>query len=304
MMMCPACAGGLGLEFACANCGWRGEFRDGIPVLLPNGQHEDEVVRAYFENYDQIARDDLDAKILDERYIEQLATNFCGAIDVPAGAQICDVGSGKGFLVRKLLAKGAASVTAVDISASYLVHMVEEPGIVPVLADAEALPFVEHFDVIVATDILEHVLNVGSFLYSVNRALRPGGRLYVRVPFRENLLGYSPHFGCPYRFVHLRTYDRALLRQALEEGGFTVRRLWHDGYIPGISRPIWRRGRLRKKLYKWFARTRLDYGGNPAAATRPPHHLSRIFLQPTVVIAAARKVKSLVPLSGGGYGLE
>jgi SAM-dependent methyltransferase len=161
------------------------------------------------------------------------------------------------------------------------------------------LPFHEHFDVIVATDILEHVLNVGSLLYSLNRALRPDGKLYVRVPFRENLLGYSPHFGCPYRFVHLRTYDRALLQQALEEAGFAVRRLWHDGYMPGVARPIWQSGRLRTRLYDRFDRRLRAEGRNPADATRQPHGMSRLFLQPTVVIAAARKVRSLVPVGGG-----
>jgi SAM-dependent methyltransferase len=170
------------------------------------------------------------------------------------------------------------------------------------MANAEALPFAEHFDVIVATDVLEHVLNVGSFLYSLNRALRSGGRLYVRVPYRENLLSYSPHLGCPYRFVHLRTYDRPLLRQALEEAGFVVERLWHDGYLPGIARPIWAGGRLRQRLFRWFENRLSSDGRRPSDATLRPHGLRPIFLRPTVVIAAARKFKSLVPLAGGGFG--
>jgi SAM-dependent methyltransferase len=262
----------------------------------------DEVTRSYTENYDRIARDDLDAKVMDERYIENLATNFCEAVDLVPGSEVCDVGSGKGYLVRKLLARGAGSVTAVDISLPYLVRMVGQPGVSPVMANAEALPFAEHFDVIVATDVMEHVLNVGSFLYSLNRALRSGGRLYVRVPYRENLLSYSPHLGCPYRFVHLRTYDRPLLRQALEEAGFVVEQLWHDGYLPGIVRPIWAGGRLRQRLYRWFDSRLCSDGRGPGDATLRPHGLRPIFLRPTVVIAAASKLKSLVPLAGGGFG--
>jgi 2-polyprenyl-3-methyl-5-hydroxy-6-metoxy-1,4-benzoquinol methylase len=152
----------------------------------------DPATRSYTENYDRIARDDLDAKVMDERYIENLAANFCERVAHVSGSDICDIGSGKGFLVRKLLARGAASVTAVDISSPYLVRLTGQPGVFPLLANAEALPFVEHFDIVVATDVLEHVLNVGSFLYSVNRALRPNGRFYVRVPHRENLLPYFP----------------------------------------------------------------------------------------------------------------
>jgi SAM-dependent methyltransferase len=302
MLVCPACASPLSPDLMCTACDWRGQYRDGLPVLLREMDLRDEVTRSYTENYDRIARDDLDAKVMDERYIENLATNFCQAIDLVPGAEVCDVGSGKGYLVSKLLARGAGSVTAVDISLPYLVRMVGQPGVSPVMANAEVLPFDAHFDVIVATDVMEHVLNVGSFLYSLNRALRSGGHLYVRVPYRENLLSYSPQLGCPYRFVHLRTYDRPLLRQALEEAGFVVDRLWHDGYLPGIPRPIWGSGRLRQRLYRWFESRMSSDGRTPGDATLRPHGLRPIFLRPTVVIAAARKFKSLVPLAGGGFG--
>ena len=293
MLVCPACASPLSPSLGCNACNWRGQYRDGLPVLLRESDLRDEVTRSYTENYDRIARDDLDAKVMDERYIENLATNFCEAVDLFPGAEVCDVGSGKGYLVKKLLARGAGSVTAVDISLPYLVRMLGQPGVSPVIANAEALPFAAHFDVIVATDVMEHVLNVGSFLYSLNRALRSGGRLYVRVPYRENLLSYSPHLGCPYQFVHLRTYDRPLLRQALEEAGFVVERLWHDGYLPGITRPIWVRGRLRQRLYRWFENRLCSHGRGAGAATLRPHGLRPIFLRPTVVIAGARKVKNL-----------
>jgi SAM-dependent methyltransferase len=302
MLVCPSCSAEIAPPLCCRSCGWQGQSRDGVPVLLREEELRDELAQCYAENYDRIACDDLAAKVMDERYIENLATNFCAAVAGVEGAEICDVGSGKGYLARKLLARGAKAVTAVDISLPYLSRMVGEAGISPVLANAEALPFVEHFDIIAATDILEHVLNVGSFLYSANRALRPGGRLYVRVPYKENLLSYSPHFGCPYRFAHLRTYDRPLLRQALEEAGFAVKRLWHDGYMAGMPRSVWLHGGVRQKLYRWFESRVSTNGRHPGDVTLLPHRLSRIFLRPTVVIAAALKTSTLTPLRGGGFG--
>jgi SAM-dependent methyltransferase len=163
------------------------------------------------------------------------------------------------------------------------------------MANAERLPFADHFDVMIATDILEHVLNVGAFLYSANRALRPGGRLYVRVPFRENLLQYAPQTGCPYRFVHLRTYDRPLLRQTLEEAGFAVEGMWSDGLIAGFRRRVWQEGRIRPKLYGWFEEYWKRGGRDLADVTLRPHRFRRLFLRPTAIVAAARKVKSLAP---------
>lgn len=299
MLVCPQCAAPLSPALSCNACDWHGSYRDGVMVLLSQSELEDGIARSYSENYDRIAQDDLAAQIMDERYIENLATNFCNAIDDVSGAEVCDIGSGKGHLVRKLLARGAAAVTAVDISLPYLVRMVGERGVSPVMANAEALPFAEHFDIVAATDILEHVLNPGSFLYCANRALRPGGAIYVRVPYRENLLSYSPYFGCPYRFVHLRTFDRLLLRQALEEAGFAVERLWLDGYMPGEAQPFWRKGHLRQRLYRFFEAGSRHAGRNPADVTLRPHGLRQVFLRPTVIIAAARKVHNLVPASGG-----
>ncbi|MBV8889989.1 MAG: class I SAM-dependent methyltransferase [Alphaproteobacteria bacterium] len=303
MLVCPACSAVLSPALGCADCGWRGEHRDGLPVLLSAEERDDATARSYTANYDRIARDDLDANVMDERYIENLSANFCEAIELPPRAEICDIGSGKGFLVRRLLARGAAHVTAVDISLPYLARMVGEPGVSPVLANAESLPFVEHFDVIVATDVLEHVLNVGSFLYSANRALRPGGFFYVRVPYRENLLSYSPHLGCPYRFVHLRTYDRPLLRQALEEAGFAVERMWLDGYMTSAPRRMWTHGGLRQRLYRWFEQRLHRPARHPADATLRKYRLPRVFLRPTVIIAAARKRDRVMALPGGGFRL-
>lgn len=302
MIICPSCSGALPSTLICTACKWRAQYREGLPVLVSETDLRDDINRLFTEDYDQIAKRDLAGNVMDERYIQNLAANFCSVIDIRPGAEVCDVGSGKGYLVRRMLDRGAAVVTAVDISLPYLVRLVGQPGVSPVLANAEALPFADHFDVVVATDVLEHVLNVGSFLYSMNRALRVNGNFYVRVPFRENLLQYSPHFGCPSRFGHLRTYDRLLLRQALEETGFVVERVWYDGYVPGFARWIWLRGPLRRRSYQWFEDRLARRGGNWADVTRRPHRVYPIFLRPTVIIAAARKVKSLIPLQGGGFG--
>ena len=261
----------------------------------------DAVRQSYSENYDQIAIDDLQEKIMDPRLVQNLASNFAQRVRDVAGAQVCDIGAGKGFLARGLLARGAASVTAVDISLDYLARLAGQPGILPVMANAEALPFVEHFDTIVSTDVLEHVLNVGAFLYSVNRALRPGGRFYVRVPYRENLLPYAPQLGCPYRFVHLRTYDRPLLRKTLEDAGFAVERFWHDCYLPEAPRAFWKRSAIGRRIHNRFQNRLATRGINGLDVTLLPHGLRPILLRPIELGVMARKVKQLIPMGGGAF---
>src|SRR4051794_15584299 len=99
MLVCPSCTTSLDAELACTDCGWRTTYRDGVAVLLDNADFTDEIARSYTDNYDRIARDDLDAKVLDERYVENLAENLAKAVDLKPRASVADVGSGKGFLV-------------------------------------------------------------------------------------------------------------------------------------------------------------------------------------------------------------
>src|SRR5437763_11079807 len=116
MLVCPSCSAPLPPPLICSYCGWRGQYREGLPVLLADPDLNDEIARSYTENYDRIALEDLDDKVMDPRYVENMAKNFCDVVELFPGAEVCDVGSGKGFLVRKLLTRGAATVTAVDIS--------------------------------------------------------------------------------------------------------------------------------------------------------------------------------------------
>ena len=124
---------------------------------------------------------------MDERYIENLATNFCQAIDLVPGAEVCDVGSGKGYLVRKLLARGAGSVTAVDYRyriwsawsdnrASRQSWLTPRRCLSPNISMSFSLP------------TCWNILNVGSFLYSWTvRCVR-------RAPLRARPVSGNPAF--------------------------------------------------------------------------------------------------------------
>src|ERR1044071_4243000 len=134
MIVCPDCSAEISPALACSSCNWQGRYRDGIPVLMSGAQLSDGVRQSYAENYDRIAADDLQEKIMDPRLVENLAANFSRRVRDVAGAQVCDIGVGKGFLTRGLLARGAASVTAVDISWDYLARLAGLEGISPVMA--------------------------------------------------------------------------------------------------------------------------------------------------------------------------
>ena len=55
---------------------------------------------------------------------------------------------------------------------------------IDVLCDLEAIPYrSDHFDVCILTEVLEHLARPELVVKEVARVLRPGGRLYITVPF-------------------------------------------------------------------------------------------------------------------------
>jgi SAM-dependent methyltransferase len=81
-------------------------------------------------------------------------------------------------------------------------------------ADARALPFRDgSLDLILFQEVLEHVRRPLKSLREAHRALRPGGLLYVQLPF---VIGYHPG---PFDFWR---FSREGIRAIVEDAGFEV----------------------------------------------------------------------------------
>jgi SAM-dependent methyltransferase len=305
MLICPKCSEELSDKSppACKNCDWNGVSHHGIPDYLSSYEFNNSVLRDYLDHYDHIARDDLDNGIVSERYVKNQAVNLIDFLGDVSEADVADIGCGKGYLVGELLRKGAARVTAIDIALPYLARFVDSPRVNPVRANSENLPFKNEFDVIVSTDVMEHVFNLGSFLYSVNRALKQGGKVCIRVPYRENLLAYSLHLGCPYPFAHLRGFNRRLLKDYMTGAGFTVKRFALHGFGFGMPQPLWTRGRLRTRLYRFikdWAESKMEH---PADVTKWKSSYARLLMRPNTISVIGYKKFKIQPRSSGGFDL-
>lgn len=300
MLVCVQCQAKLAdTEIECASCGWKKEVTDDVSVFLGAKDLADPVMGAYFENYDRIAADDLAEGILDEGYVSALADSLTSLLGPLDGLDVCDVGSGKGYLVEGSVRAGARSVVAVDVSMAYLRLLAQRPKVTACLANAENLPFVNSFDVITSTDVMEHVLNIGSYLYCVNRALRPGGRFVVRVPASENLLQYAPLLGCPYPFVHLRTFTPALLKSTLSQAGFKTVEIRQEGFSLAAPRGFWTlHPRLEWTYNKIRDRIRAA-GHDDTSVNHWDHRLAGTLMRPAEVVAVAVKEREPVPGPNG-----
>jgi 2-polyprenyl-6-hydroxyphenyl methylase/3-demethylubiquinone-9 3-methyltransferase len=96
----------------------------------------------------------------------------------PRGGVLVDIGCGGGLLAPHVAPKGYAHI-GLDVTVSAL-KVAREHGVVPVLGDATRLPFrAGCAEVVVAGEILEHVVDLPASVSEACRTLRPGGTLVV-----------------------------------------------------------------------------------------------------------------------------
>ena len=124
---------------------------------------------------------------------------FCGRRDfiarlldaVPRGDALLDVGCSGGALLDALRTRGFTNLTGIDISPR-AVERCHTRGFTHVReADACALPFADNtFDIVVASDLLEHIADADRAMVEWYRVLKPCGRLLVFVPAHQWLWSY------------------------------------------------------------------------------------------------------------------
>ena len=112
-----------------------------------------------------------------------------------SGDRVLEVGCGTAALAAALAMRGA-DVVASDVSLRWLAlarKRLENSPVQLVACAAEALPFGdEGFDVVAASDVIEHVEDPSRFVAEAARVLRPGGVLFLATPNRFSL-GLEPH---------------------------------------------------------------------------------------------------------------
>ncbi|HUL97957.1 MAG TPA: class I SAM-dependent methyltransferase [Mycobacterium sp.] len=149
---------------------------------------------------------------------------------LPAPQTVLDAGCGKGVLTLAAARMfPGATVVGADVSADLILRNAELSrrlhlqNVRFLLTDLTQLDEPDAYDLILATDVLEHVDDDRDLLRRFVRALRPGGRLLLHVPHvtrhawgwtRLNFLDIEGHVR--------PGYGRAQLWQLLDAAGFRV----------------------------------------------------------------------------------
>lgn len=182
---------------------------------------------------------------------------------------VVDLGSGSGSNIDTLhRAFPKARLITMDLSRSALAEgRSSRPAVAPAQSDAAAIPLATgSVDLIVCTEVLEHVENMASVISEINRVLSPSGNVVISSPNYLNPMGlrkwikdrqlgdsfWDPWGGHP-------GFERLMLpstmRRAIDEW-FKVEQIRGAGYLMGWIPLGYRRIGIRNDRYPmmWMGR--------------------------------------------------
>ncbi len=158
--------------------------------------------------------------------------------------RVLDIGCGNGYLAGWFAKKGC-SVVAIDVSRAGIEHArAAHPGVsfhcIGVCPDLLERLGEQPFDLVVSTEVVEHLYAPRDWAAAAFGALRPGGRLICTTPyhgFMKNLMlsvvdGWDRHMNPMRDGGHIKFWSRATLSQLLREAGFVNQKFHGAGRAP------------------------------------------------------------------------
>lgn len=136
--------------------------------------------------------------------------------------KLCDFAAGNGQLALKLSAVGF-DVSICDMN-EYRVSRIcsKDPLVKAHTETIEGCTFADNsFDIAILTECLEHVINLEKALKNIYRLIKPGGEVYVTVPYLQ-CIDYESH---------IRLFNENNLFAVFNQMGFEVKMLKRIGYL-------------------------------------------------------------------------
>lgn len=170
-------------------------------------------------------------------------------------ARILDIGTSTGTNLRMLHDIGFTNFIGVDQSQD-AADFCQSKGLGRVtIGDVCDLPYPDgHFELVLATDIVEHVDQDDLAVKEIYRVLKPGGRILMTVPAFNCLWGLQDDNSHHKRRYHLHDFT-GLLTSA----GFVVERAYYFNFL--LFLPIWIARRLIR-VFKVKLKSENEIGGS------------------------------------------
>jgi 2-polyprenyl-3-methyl-5-hydroxy-6-metoxy-1,4-benzoquinol methylase len=214
-MRCSSPLPDVAADRKCASCDARYPLLDGrIEVLTPD--YEPQSVESWDPQLFEVLDDMLDGHVW---YVGRnraiLAFLRAHAPEAFTGNAL-DLGCGGGF-VTSWLASNGLDIRGADIFEEGLRLARKRTNARLVLLEPGQVPYRDEFDLVVLSDVIEHVDDDVALLEAARRALHPRGAVLITVPAFSWLWGKIDDAA-----HHRRRYSAGQLRRTLDQAGFVV----------------------------------------------------------------------------------
>jgi len=162
------------------------------------------------------------------------------------GKRVLDVGCGNGFMCGQFLKLGC-EVTGIDLSEQGIAHArAAFPGarFEVAGADEDLLKRLaaEPFDIVISTEVVEHLYRPREWARGCFAALRPGGRFVCTTPYHGYLKNlaisvagkWDSHASPLWDGGHIKLWSKRTLFALLQEAGFRDLEFRGIGRVPGL----------------------------------------------------------------------
>ncbi|NDK56439.1 class I SAM-dependent methyltransferase [Pontibacter fetidus] len=141
-------------------------------------------------------------------------------LNLSASTAILEVGCSAGPLLLKLQQAGFTNLTGIDVSET-AIALGNERGLKCIsVMDGAKLAFPDAtFDLVIASDVLEHIADDKLAMQEWARVLKPGGKLIVFVPAFQHL--WSNHDVVNH---HFKRYSKVELKTIVAQAGLNIKR--------------------------------------------------------------------------------
>lgn len=144
---------------------------------------------------------------------------------------LLEVGAGNGFFLE-IAKENNWNINGTEVS-NQCIEECSKKGIELNKGELENIQYPDnHFDIIVAVELIEHLIDPKSFLKECYRILRPGGLMYITTPNFNSILRYrlKDQYDVISYPNHLMYFTQKTLRKIFEDQGFKTNEIRTTGY--------------------------------------------------------------------------
>lgn len=224
-------------RWICSCCGHEVQYIIGFPAFAPDMAQDGDGYRPdYFhelvdledKNFWFLARN-----LLIEESLSRFFPNFETFLEVGCGTGFVLSGISRSFPEARL----AGSELFIS-GLPYIASRVPDAEVVQM--DARNIPWSNHFDVIGAFDVLEHIEDDELVMEGIHKALHPDGLFILTVPQHQWMWSWQDELAC-----HVRRYSGSGIREKIIRNGFIP--VYQTSFVSLLLPLMWLARRCKNK---------------------------------------------------------